>query len=56
MNPTLYEGNKMLVSGLFYKPKAGDVVIFKNVDRRTPGQGPGQAGHRHRGAGDQHRL
>ena len=24
MNPTLYEGNKMLVSDLFYKPKAGD--------------------------------
>ena len=32
MNPTLYEGNKMLVSDLFYKPKAGDVVVFKNVD------------------------
>ena len=32
MNPTLYEGNKMLVSDLFYKPKAGDIVVFKNVD------------------------
>ncbi len=32
MNPTLYEGNKMLVSDVFYKPKAGDIVIFKNVD------------------------
>ena len=32
MNPTLYEGNKMLVSDLFYKPKAGDVVVFKNLD------------------------
>ena len=32
MNPTLYEGNKMLVSALLYKPKAGDVVVFKNVD------------------------
>ncbi len=32
MNPTLYEGEKMLVSGLFYKPKQGDVVIFKTDD------------------------
>ena len=30
MNPTLYEGDKLLVSDLFYKPKAGDVVIFKS--------------------------
>ena len=29
MNPTLFEGDKMLVSDLFYHPKAGDVVIFK---------------------------
>ena len=29
MNPNLYDGDKMLVSGLFYRPKAGDVVIFK---------------------------
>ena len=29
MNPTLYNGDKMLVSNLFYKPRAGDVVIFK---------------------------
>lgn len=29
MNPSLFDGNKMLVSDLFYKPKAGDVVIFK---------------------------
>ena len=35
MNPTLYEGNKMLVSNLFFKPKAGDVVIFKNVDENN---------------------
>ena len=35
MNPTLYEGNKMLVSDLFYKPKAGDIVIFKNVDENN---------------------
>ena len=29
MNPTLNNGDKMLVSGLFYEPKAGDVVVFK---------------------------
>lgn len=29
MNPTLVNGEKMLVSGLFYKPKQGDVIIFK---------------------------
>ena len=29
MEPTLYDGDKMLVSDLFYKPKAGDVVVFK---------------------------
>ena len=29
MNPTLNNGDKMLVSGLFYSPKAGDVVVFK---------------------------
>ena len=32
MNPTLFDGNKMLVSDLFYKPKAGDVVIFKKSE------------------------
>ncbi len=29
MVPTLQNGDKMLVSGLFYKPKAGDIVVFK---------------------------
>lgn len=29
MNPTLTNGDKMLVSDLFYRPKAGDVVVFK---------------------------
>ena len=29
MNPTLNNGDKMLVSSLFYTPKAGDVVVFK---------------------------
>ena len=30
MNPTLNNSDKMLVSGLFYKPQVGDVVVFKN--------------------------
>lgn len=30
MNPTLNNGDKMLVSNLFYKPKAGDIVVFKS--------------------------
>ena len=29
MWPTLQNGDKMLVSDLFYKPKQGDVVVFK---------------------------
>mgnify|MGYP002685437218 CR=1 FL=1 len=29
MNPTLNNSDKMLVSGLLYKPKVGDVVVFK---------------------------
>lgn len=29
MNPTLNNGDKMLVSGLLYTPSAGDVVVFK---------------------------
>lgn len=28
MNPTLNNGDKMLVSDLFYSPRAGDVVVF----------------------------
>jgi signal peptidase I len=32
MYPTLHNGEKMLVSNLFYKPKAGDVVIFKKAE------------------------
>ena len=32
MQPNLYEDNKMLVSNLFYTPKAGDIVVFRNVD------------------------
>lgn len=30
MVPTLQHENKMLVSGVFYKPKYGDVVVFKS--------------------------
>ena len=29
MEPTLHNGNKILVSGLFYEPKRGDIVVFK---------------------------
>ena len=32
MFPTLHNGEKMLVSDLFYKPKVGDVVIFKKAE------------------------
>lgn len=30
MNPTLNNGDKMLVSNLFYTPRAGDIVVFKS--------------------------
>jgi signal peptidase I len=29
MNPTLYDGDKLLVSDLFYTPKQGDIVILR---------------------------
>lgn len=29
MNPTLYNGEKLVVSDLFFNPKVGDIVIFK---------------------------
>ena len=35
MYPTLNAGDKMLVSGLFYTPKDGDVVVFKK-DKYDP--------------------
>lgn len=35
MVPTLQNADKMLVSGLFYKPKAGDIVVFKK-DEYSP--------------------
>lgn len=30
MNPTLYNGDKMIVSKLFYKPSYGDVIVFRS--------------------------
>ena len=35
MVPTLHDGDKMIVSNLFYKPKYGDIVVFK-TDRYDP--------------------
>ena len=35
MVPTLQNADKMIVSGLFYKPKAGDIVVFKK-DEYSP--------------------
>ena len=29
MNPTLYEGDKMLVSPVLYEPRNGDIIVFK---------------------------
>ncbi|MBR0208955.1 MAG: signal peptidase I, partial [Oscillospiraceae bacterium] len=29
MVPTLHNGDKVLVSGLFYEPERGDIVVFK---------------------------
>ncbi len=37
MNPTLNNSDKMLVSGLAYKPSVGDVVVFKK-DEYDPGK------------------
>ena len=35
MVPTLRDGDKMIVSDLFYKPKYGDIVVFK-TDKYDP--------------------
>lgn len=32
MGPTILDGDKLLVSGLFYNPRRGDVVAFKTDD------------------------
>ncbi len=32
MNPTLQNGDKMLVSNMLYTPKQGDIVIFKKTE------------------------
>ena len=42
MEPTLVEGQKVLISSLFYTPRAGDVVIFnkRNVHELLPNIGP----------------
>ena len=37
MNPTLNNSDKMLVSGLFYEPSVGDVIVFKK-DEYDPGK------------------
>lgn len=35
MNPTLKDGDKMIVSDLFYKPKQGDIVIFRKDEYKA---------------------
>ena len=32
MHPTLEEGDKMVVTNLFYKPKQGDIIVFQKDD------------------------
>lgn len=34
MNPTLLDGDRLIVSNLFYTPKAGDVIIFRKENFR----------------------
>ena len=31
MNPTLFNGDKMVVSKLFYTPKRGDIIVFEKA-------------------------
>ena len=35
MNPTLEDGDKMVVSDLFYKPKQGDIIIFRKDEYKS---------------------
>ena len=32
MHPTLEDGDKMVVTNLFYKPKQGDIIVFQKDD------------------------
>ncbi len=37
MQPTLYEGDKLIISNLFYEPKAGDIIVLtKESFRKEP--------------------
>lgn len=35
MNNTLYNGDKMIVSNLFYTPKQGDIVVFRKDEYKS---------------------
>lgn len=35
MNPTLLNGDKLVVSDVFYKPKQGDIVIFRKDEYKA---------------------
>lgn len=35
MNPTLYNADKLVVSDVFYKPKQGDIVIFRKDEYKS---------------------
>lgn len=35
MNPTLLKGDKLVVSDVFYKPKQGDIVIFRKDEYKA---------------------
>ncbi len=35
MNNTLYHGDKMIVSNLFYTPKQGDIVVFRKDEYKS---------------------
>lgn len=35
MNPTLEDGDKMVVSDLLYKPKQGDIIIFRKDEYKS---------------------
>ena len=34
MNPTLVNGDKIIVSNLFYDPKPGDIIVFRKDEYR----------------------